>query len=100
MSGGREFGGSGGRAVKLRLTWIEVDQHERILSQREEILEGESQRSVTKGNARKLISRTYPDKRVSMIDASRPPHKWCAVIEMVTPNRWLYIYADPLDSGD
>lgn len=91
MFGWGKLSGAGGGAVKLRLTWIEVDRHERILSQREEILEGESPRSVTKGNARRLISRTYPGKRVSMIDAFRPPHKWCAVIEMVTPNRWRYI---------
>jgi hypothetical protein len=83
--------------MKLRLTWVEVNRRDEIVTQRDEVIEGESQRTLTKASARRLILQHYPDMRVLMGDSFRPPHKWSAASWQVRPEKWAYVYADPIE---
>jgi len=86
--------------MRVKLTFVERDVRGNELSLREEVLEGESAKSLTRDHVARLIARHHPELRVAgrlwLIDASETPYKWYIRSVQLGPNRWLYIYADPL----
>jgi hypothetical protein len=83
--------------MKLRVVTITKHFNGTTVDQAERILEGESQKSVNKNNARRLLARHYPGKRIPMIGAYEEPYKWCAFIEKFDSNLWRYVYVTPID---
>ena len=67
---------------------------------REEVLQGESAKNLTRNQAAKLIGRHHPELRrvgrVWLLDASETVYEWYLGTEKLGPNKWLYVYADPL----
>lgn len=90
--------------MRVKLVWIEEDFRGNYLSQREEFLEGESAKSLTRNHVARLIARHHPELqsagRVMLIDASEEPYKWRIVKPIRRDsNRWVYVYAEPVDEA-
>ena len=79
--------------MKLILTFVQVtgSQAQKIL--REETLEGESGKEMTKGRATKLIKRFHPEMRPMLVSASEFPADWLVTITRISVNTWEYVYA-------
>ncbi len=86
--------------MTVKLIWIEHDAHHKPISIREEILHGETGKSLTKGRVSKLIGRMHPELRcaggVMLVDASEHNYKWYLFGRKLAPNKWLSVYADPV----
>ena len=86
--------------MRVRLIFIETDFRGNNLSQREEIIEGESSKSVTRNHVASLIARHHPELKhaggVWLLDSSETPHRWYVHTQKVAQNRWLNVYADPV----
>ena len=86
--------------MRVKLTFIERDFRGNDLTTREEFLEGESAKSLTRNHVAKLIARHHPELRsvvrVWLLDASETSHKWFIGAEKLEPNKWVYVYADPV----
>jgi hypothetical protein len=86
--------------MQVRLVFIERDFRDNDVASREEILCGESTKSLTRNHVAKLIARHHPELghagRVWLLDASGTAHKWYVGTERLGSNRWLTAYADPL----
>lgn len=76
---------------------------------REEFLQGESEKPLTKNRVLKMIKRFHPELRISgVIDVSRFEETsdlnvdWLVHIEQLGPNLWRYVYAArvPDESAD
>jgi hypothetical protein len=85
--------------VKLKLTYVESDFRgtQRVIG--EELLDGESDKPMTKGRAKKLVHRFHPDFRAFMIDASDFPAEWVVHTERKSPNLWVNVYASRVSSN-
>lgn len=86
--------------MQVKLTFIERDFRGNDLTTREEFLKGESAKSLTRNHAAKLIARHHPELKSAgglwLLDASETSHKWFIGAEKLGPNKWVYVYADPL----
>lgn len=86
--------------MRVKLTFIEKDFRGNRLSMREEILQGESQKNLTRGHVARLIQRHHPELsfacKVTLSDAYEDPHRWHVKTFRVETNHWMYVYADPL----
>jgi hypothetical protein len=80
--------------------FVEKDFRGTELSIREEILSGESTKSLTRNHVARLIARHHPELRHSsgvwLMDSSETTYKWFVHTEQLGPNKWLTVYADPL----
>jgi len=89
--------------MRVKLTFIERDVRGADLSSREEILHGESEKNPTRNHVARLIAAHHPElksvTRVMLISATETGHKWYVKASQVTSNRWLYVYADPLEDA-
>lgn len=87
--------------MRVKLVWIEQDFRGNHLSQREELLEGESSKSLTRNHVARLIARHHPELgfagRIMLIDASEKPYKWYVKAIKQDANKWMYVYADPME---
>jgi len=87
--------------MRVKLVWIERDFHHTELSRREEILRGESAKTPTRNHVARLIARHHPElqfaSRVILVDASEEGYRWYVRANQVSSNRWVYVYADPLE---
>jgi hypothetical protein len=86
--------------MRVKLIFVERDLRGNDLSSREEVLQGESAKSLTRSHVAKLISRHHPELRhaggVWLLDASETRYKWYVGTEKLGPNKWVTVYADPL----
>jgi hypothetical protein len=86
--------------MRVKLVYIERDMRGTELSERVEVLEGESEKSLTRNHVARLIARQHPELthagRVFLIDASETKYKWYVGTSKLGSNRWLYVYADPI----
>ena len=88
--------------MKVRLVWIESDRRGTELSRREEILQGESDKAANGESARRLIVHYYPElvplyAKGLIRNPSRTNWRWLVRMTRLGPNRWLTVYADPVD---
>lgn len=87
--------------MRVKLVWIERDFRGNHLSQREEILEGESAKSLTRNHVARLIARQHPELgfagQIMLIDASEAPYKWHVKAIKQDSNKWMYVCADPME---
>jgi len=85
----------------VKLFWVERDFRGSELSKREEILHGESTKKTTRNHVARLIARHHPElqfaSRVILVDASEQGYKWYVRANQMTSNRWVYVYAEPLE---
>jgi hypothetical protein len=86
--------------MRIKLIFIERDFRGKDLSKREEVLQSESAKSLTRNHVARLIARHHPELRsaggVWLLDGSEANHKWYVQTEKLGPNKWLTVYADPL----
>jgi hypothetical protein len=86
--------------MRIKLIFIERDARGNDLSTREEVLEDESAKSLTRNHVAKLIARHHPELRhaggVWLLNAFETNYKWYVHTEKLGRNRWLTVYADPL----
>jgi len=89
--------------MRVKLLWVERDFRGTELSRREEILHGESTKTPTRNHVARLIARHHPElqfaSRVFLIDASEEGYKWYVKANQMTSNRWVYVYAEPLEDA-
>lgn len=85
--------------MKLKLTYVEEDFRGKQHVIREEFLEGESTKPITKGRAAKLINRVHPEYWPLLVDASDFPAEWLVHVEQKDSNCWLYVYASRVSSN-
>jgi hypothetical protein len=89
--------------MRVKLVWVERDFRGSELSRREEILRGESTKSPTRNHVARLIARHHPElqfaSRVMLGDASEEGYKWYVRANQMSSNRWVYIYAEPLEDA-
>jgi hypothetical protein len=87
--------------MRVKLTYIEKDFRGKELANREEVLQGESAKSLTRNHVARLIARHHPELASAggmwLLDASETAHKWYIRATRLDTNRWLYVYADPID---
>jgi hypothetical protein len=87
--------------VRVKLIFIERDRRGNELQVREEFLESDSTKSLTRNHVAKLIARHHPEMQhaggVMLLDASETPYKWFVDATQLGTNRWLYVYAHPLN---
>ena len=87
--------------MRVKLTFIERDFRGTDSSSREEILRGESAKNPTRNHVARLIAAQHPELKsvtqVMLISATETGHKWYVKASRLTSNRWLYVYADPLE---
>ena len=90
-----------GGKMRVKLTFIERDFRGTDLSSREEVLVGESKKTPTRNHVARLIAAHHPELKtvtqVMLISATETGHKWYVKASRITSNRWLYVYADPLE---
>jgi hypothetical protein len=86
--------------MRVKLIFVERDVRGNDLHMREEGLQGESAKNLTRNHVAKLIARYHPELRhaggVWLLDASETRYKWYVGTEKLGPNKWLSVYADPL----
>lgn len=86
--------------MRVKLIFIERDVRGKDLSTREEVLHGESAKSLTRNRVARLIARHHPELQhaggVWLLDASETSYKWYVRTEKLGRNKWLTVYADPL----
>ena len=86
--------------MRVKLIFIERDVRGKDLSTREEVLHGESAKSLTRNHVARLIARHHPELQhaggVWLLDASETSHKWYVQTQKLGANKWLTVYADPL----
>ena len=89
--------------MRVRLTWVERDFRGSALSSREEILHGESAKSLTRNHVARLITRSHPEllfaNGIMLLDASEEGHKWYVRAIQTSSNSWVHVYADPLEDA-
>lgn len=86
--------------MRVKLVWIEQDFRGNQLSRREELLEGESTENFTRNHVAGLIARHHPELQSEgsiMLDALEEPYKWYVKAIKQESNRWVYVYAEPVD---
>jgi hypothetical protein len=84
--------------MKLKLTYVEGDYRNQLKVVGEEILEGESEKPITKGRALKMIQRFHPEfKTLFVSEAFDFPAEWRVHSKQLGPNRWLYVYASRVE---
>jgi hypothetical protein len=88
--------------MKLKLIFVDSDRMNRRKVVGEELLEGESEKPLTKNRVWKMVKRFHPEFRPGVIDASRFQDgldlkvDWLVHIEQLGPNLWRYVYAAPV----
>jgi hypothetical protein len=86
--------------MKVRLVWIESNFRGEELNRREEVLDGESEKSPTGNHIARLIARRHPElrsvNRVYLMKSHRPDLRWRVRETKLAPNRWVTVYADPV----
>ena len=90
--------------MQIRLVWIERDFRGKKLSEREEILHGESAKNPTRNHVARLIARHHPElqfaDRIMLTNASEEGYKWYVKATKADSGHWVYVYADPVkDAG-
>ncbi|HET9365926.1 MAG TPA: hypothetical protein VFP71_13030 [Candidatus Angelobacter sp.] len=84
--------------MKLKLTFVEGDSRNQLKVIGEEILEGDSEKPLTKSRALKMIKRFHSEFETSVIiKASEFPADWLVHWKQLGPNRWLYVYASRVE---
>src|SRR5215470_205044 len=86
--------------MRVKLVWIERDFRGNHLSKREEVLEGESTKNFTRNHVARLIARNHPELQSQgriMLDALEEPYQWYVKAIQQESNRWVYVYAEPVD---
>jgi hypothetical protein len=86
--------------MKVKLVFVDSDRMNRRKVIREEFLQGESEKPLTKNRVLKMVKRFHPELRTSgVIDVSRFEETsdlnvdWLVHIEQLGPNLWRYVYA-------
>ena len=86
--------------MRIKPIFIERDFRGNDLNRREEILQGESAKSLTRNHVAKLIALHHPELShaggVWLLDASETSYKWYVRTDKLGSNRWVTVYADPL----
>ena len=87
--------------MRVKLIFVERDFGGKDLCTREEVLSGESAKSLTRNYVAKLIARHHPELQhaggaVWLLDASETSYKWYVGSQKLGSNRWLTVYADPV----
>jgi len=89
--------------MQVKLLWVERDFRGSELSRREETLHGESAKAPTRNQVARLIARHHPElqfaSRVTLLDASEQGYKWYVRATQMTSNRWVYVYAAPVEDA-
>ena len=87
--------------MRIRLIWIERDRRGRELRRREEMLEPEASKPGTARDALRLIARHHPEItptwRGLFKNSDATNFRWMVCNTELDPNRWLTVYADPVD---
>lgn len=80
---------------------MERDRRGTELTKREITLRGESKKTPTRNYVARLIARNHPElvsvDRVHLIDSAEPGHRWYVRSTQLDSNRWVTVYADPLE---
>jgi hypothetical protein len=86
--------------MKLKLIFVDRDRMNCRKMVREEFLEGESEKPLTKNRVLKMVKRFHPEFTLTgVIDVSRfqeASHldgEWLVHIEQLGSNLWRYVYA-------
>jgi hypothetical protein len=86
--------------MKLKLIFVDRDRMNRRKVIREEFLQGESEKPLTKSRVLKMVKRFHPEFKVSgVIDVSRFAETsdlnvdWLVHLEQMGANLWRYVYA-------
>ena len=86
--------------MKLKLIFVDSDRMNRRKVIREEFLQGESEKPLTKSRVLKMVKRFHPELKVSgVIDVSRFEESsdlnvdWLIHVEQLGSNLWRYVYA-------
>ena len=92
-----------GRCMRVKVVWIERDRRGRELQRREETLEAESSKPATARAALRLIGRHHPEIaptwRGLFMNSDATKYRWMVCVTELDPNRWLYVYADPVEDA-
>ena len=82
--------------MRVKLVWIEQDFRGNHLSTREELLEGESAKNLTRNHVARLIARHHPELQFAggtiLLDAFEEPYKWYVKAIKQESDRWEYVY--------
>ena len=86
--------------MKLKLIFVDRDHMNRRKVIHEELLQGESEKPLTKNRVLKMVKRFHPELRISgVIDVSHfqedsdPNVDWLVHVEQLGANLWRYVYA-------
>jgi hypothetical protein len=86
--------------MKLKLVFVDSDRMNRRKVIREELLQGESEKPVTKNRVLKMVKRFHPEFRHPIvIDVSHYQEdsdldvEWLVHTEQLGDNLWHYVYA-------
>lgn len=86
--------------MKLKLIFVDSDTMNRRKVVGEELLQGESEKPLTKTRVLKMVKRFHPELRISgVIDVSRYEETrdlnvdWLVHIKQLGANLWRYVYA-------
>ena len=86
--------------MRVKLIFVARDFRGKDLCTREEVLNGDSEKSLTRNHVAKLIARHHPELEHAgslwLLDASETSNKWYVGTQRLGSNRWLTVYADPL----
>ena len=87
--------------MTVRLTWVERDRRGTELARRDAVLHGESEKNATRKYVGKLIDRHHPElmsvDTVHLNDSYEEGFRWYVKSYEAAPNRWVTVYADPID---
>jgi hypothetical protein len=86
--------------MRVKLIFVDRDRMNRHKVIREEFLQGESEKPLTKNRVLKMVKRFHPELRTSgVIDVSRFEETsdlnvdWLVHVEQLESNLWRYVYA-------
>ena len=89
--------------MRVKLVYIDRDFRGSELSRREEILHGESAKSLTRNHVARLIQQHHPDLQhaggVRLSKSYEADYTWLVKVLESGRNRWTYVYAEPLDTA-
>ena len=87
--------------MRVKLVWIKQDFRGNHLYKREELLEGESAKNLTRNDVARLIARHHPELQFAggtmLLDALEEPYKWYVKAIKQESDRWEYVYAELVD---
>jgi hypothetical protein len=87
--------------MQVKLVWIERDFRGKKISEREEILRGESAKSLTRNHVARLIARHHPElqfaSRIMLVNASEEGYKWYVKATKTDSGNWIDVYANPVE---